>query len=83
VCAFGGLTDGFLPFELPDNSRFELKLASVVMKVVQAHVPNLDTTAECAGKLGDDASMVKAQVFPCFDNDIKVCGWLLSAMLCR
>ncbi len=36
VCAFGGLTDGFMPFHLPGGDALHLELASVVMKAVQA-----------------------------------------------
>ncbi|CAL8464515.1 g4050 [Coccomyxa elongata] len=67
-CAFGGVTDGFLPFELPSGESFEVGLASVVMKAVQAHVPGAAAADESAmpsaGKLGDDANLVKAQVDP-------------------
>lgn len=74
MCAFGGLTDGFLPFQLPDGASFELKLASVVMKAVQASVPGRTSASECAGKLGDDANMVKAQVtsFPCQQGNYQI-----------
>ena len=40
MCAFGGLADGFLPFPLPGGGTAELKLASVVMKAVQARGPS-------------------------------------------
>lgn len=63
ICAFGGLADGFAPFDLPDGTTAELQMASVVMKAVQAHHPAVSPTSmPCAGKLGDDANMVKAQV---------------------
>ncbi len=65
-CAFGGVTDGFLPFELPSGESFKVELASVVMKAVQAHVPGAAAAHELAmpsaGKLGDDANLAKAQV---------------------
>ena len=65
-CAFGGVTDGFLPFELPSGESFELELASVVMKAVQARISGAaaadDSAMPSAGKLGDDANLVKAQV---------------------
>ena len=35
VCAFGGLADGFLPFDVGGGRTEELRLASVVMKAVQ------------------------------------------------
>jgi hypothetical protein len=63
-CAFGGLADGFLPFQLSDGGVAELKLASVVMKAVQARHPQVESSMPCAGKLGDDASHAKAQVDP-------------------
>ena len=60
------MTDGFLPFELPGGDAFHLKLASVVMKAVQARIPGASAAEEllmpCAGKLGDDAHLIKAQV---------------------
>lgn len=60
------MTDGFLPFELPNGEAFHLQLASVVMKAVQARVVGAATAENhampSAGKLGDDASMAKAQV---------------------
>ena len=63
LCAFGGLADGFAPFHLPNGSTAELEMASVVMKAEQAHHPAVSPTSmPCAGKLGDDANMVKAQV---------------------
>lgn len=61
ICAFGGLADGFLPFETKNGSQVELKLASVVMKAVQARSPGIKTCMPCAGKLGDDADHSKAQ----------------------
>ena len=53
---------GFLPFETGSGSQVELKLASVVMKAVQARSPGVKTCMPCAGKLGDDADHSKAQV---------------------
>lgn len=35
VCAFGGLADGFLPFDVGGGRTERLTLASVVMKAVQ------------------------------------------------
>ena len=63
LCAFGGLADGFLPFQLADGTTAELKLASVVMKAIQARHPQVEISMPCAGKLGDDASHAKAQVW--------------------
>lgn len=62
ICAFGGLADGFLPFQAPKGTTVELQLASVVMKAVQARKPGVETCLPCAGKLGDDADHSKAQV---------------------
>lgn len=62
ICAFGGLADGFLPFETSEGPPVELELASVVMKAVQARRLGVDTCMPCAGKLGDDADHSKAQV---------------------
>ena len=62
ICAFGGLADGFLPFDTGQGPPVELKLASVVMKVVQARCPGIETCMPCAGKFGDDADHSKAQV---------------------
>ena len=72
VCAFGGLADSFLPFPLPNGQgTIEMGLASVVMKATQARLASgtgmmsnggsLNERMESAGKLGDDASMSKAQ----------------------
>ena len=36
ICAFGGLADGFLPFDVGGGRTEQLRLASVVMKAVQA-----------------------------------------------
>ncbi|KAK9838087.1 hypothetical protein WJX81_000247 [Elliptochloris bilobata] len=66
ICAFGGLADGFLPFDVGGGRTEQLKLASVVMKAVQAHAPDCSSARcmDCAGKLGDDANKGKAQVDP-------------------
>ena len=58
--AFGGLADGFLPFEVADKT-VELRMASIVMKVVQAQHPGVPAVLPSAGKIGDDASASKAQ----------------------
>lgn len=39
VCAFGGLADGFLPFDIGGGRTEQLHLASIVMKAVQARSP--------------------------------------------
>lgn len=39
VCAFGGLADGFLPFDVGGGRTEQLHLASIVMKAVQARSP--------------------------------------------
>lgn len=39
VCAFGGLADGFLPFDVGGGRTEHLHLASIVMKAVQARSP--------------------------------------------
>ncbi len=66
TCAFGSLTDGFLPFHLEDGRTVEIHAASIVMKSVQARIPissTVNSTAmEGSGKLGDDEDGGKAQV---------------------
>ena len=39
ICAFGGLADGFLPFDVGGGRTEELRLASIVMKAVQVRPP--------------------------------------------
>ena len=39
MCAFGGLADGFLPFDVGGGRTEQLTLTSVVMKAVQARSP--------------------------------------------
>ncbi|CAL5220669.1 g2715 [Coccomyxa viridis] len=66
ACAFGSLTDGFLPFHLEDGRTAEIHAASIVMKSVQARLPSssaVDSSAlEGSAKLGDDEDKGKAQV---------------------
>lgn len=73
VVAFGGVADGFVPFDIQtdsnsgldgDKSDVELELASIVMKAVQARHPQMPSQQESAGKHGDDDDLVKAQVDP-------------------
>jgi len=48
VCAFGGLADGFLPFDVGGGRAERLTLASVVMKAVQARRPRpVPAAARC------------------------------------
>ena len=62
VLAFGGLADGYLPFKVGGNTH-EIKLASIVMKAVQAqHSSITASTMPCSGKIGDDANAAKVQV---------------------
>eukprot|EP00884_Botryococcus_braunii_P006522 jgi/Botrbrau1/15871/Bobra.40_1s0055.1 len=63
-CAFGGLADGFLPFDVGQGRTVTLQMASVVMKAVQARKPGLKSCTACAGKLGDDVPASKLQVDP-------------------
>ena len=65
LCAFGGLADGFLPFQVEGKDPVELDLASVVMKAVQARALGVQACMPCCGKLGDDANHSKAQVSTC------------------
>ena len=62
MCAFGGLADKFLPFESSQGGKFEIHLASVVMKAVQARHSKITSTMQSAGKLGDDMQHAKIQV---------------------
>lgn len=71
VLAFGGVADGFVPFDAQTDSsqqgaqkEVELQLASIVMKAVQARHPKMPSDQDCAGKHGDDDNLVKAQVDP-------------------
>ena len=73
--AFGGLADGFLPFQA-GGKTVELEMASVVMKAVQAHHPAVRQEAPCAGKIGDDLDAAKAQVGPASQQHP---GWGASA----
>jgi len=83
--AFGTLADGFLPFQWESQEKESagenkehgvplssaVKLASVVMKVVQARHAGIEALRppgaggyESAGKLGDDESASKLQLDP-------------------
>ena len=70
ILAFGGLADGFLPFDTaPGQPKVELHLASVVMKAVQArvHGGQQHGCMPCSGKVGDDTNAAKAQVDRCLN----------------
>ena len=70
ILAFGGLADGFLPFDTaPGKPKVELHLASVVMKAVQARVHGGQQYGcmPCSGKVGDDTNAAKAQVYRCLN----------------
>lgn len=76
VLAFGGVADGFVPFDLQqangkqgNSQEVELQLASIVMKAVQARHPKMPSKQDCAGKHGDDDNLVKAQVDPRLPQD--------------
>ncbi|KAL3134655.1 hypothetical protein ABBQ32_007664 [Trebouxia sp. C0010 RCD-2024] len=94
IVAFGGVADGFVPFEIQsdsssavdgDKSKVELELASIVMKAVQARHPQLPSQQECAAKHGDDDDLVKAQVDPRLPEEAKqrVKKWLADLFQSR
>ncbi|DBA73502.1 hypothetical protein WJX77_001486 [Trebouxia sp. C0004] len=71
VLAFGGVADGFVPFDAQtedgkqgESRKVEIQMASIVMKAVQARHPKIPSDQDCAGKHGDDDNLVKAQVDP-------------------
>lgn len=84
ILGFGGLADGFLPFDTPSGEQVTLAHCSLVMKAVQARAQKLgDPPQASAVKLGDDESLSKAQVDPRLSKEqqkqVKVAAQAMAA----
>lgn len=84
ICAFGGLADGFLPFDIGGGRTEQLRLASVVMKAVQARLCRQPSVAPscsvCSASSSWGCGMCKSMCLSCRPPGLH---WGLDMLQCE